>query len=196
VVDEEASRLDLLIGEAVEMAEIDSKVVQVHAIPQSIRSLLERAIEESQGMLASHQIAIEATEPDTPVGFDFNLLRRVLRHLLENASRYCPHNSRIVLRGRAVEDKVEFSVEDNGPGIDPADLPMIFEKFYRGKKAGTRGKGTGMGLAIARAIVRAHGGDLEVSSSLGHGAIFRFWVPADHGAPGTPERIASPLSSK
>jgi two-component system, OmpR family, sensor histidine kinase KdpD len=182
VVDEEASRLDLLIGEAVEMAEIDSKVVQVKPTPQSIRSLLERAVEELQGMLAPHNVVIEATEPDSPVWFDFNLLRRVLRHLLENASRYCPHNSRIIVRGRWLKDKLEFSVEDNGPGIDPADLPMVFEKFYRGKKAGTRGKGSGMGLAIVRAIVRAHGGDIEVSSSLGKGAIFRFWVPANEGA--------------
>ena len=182
VVDEEASRLDLLIGEAVEMAEIDSKVVQVNLTPQSIRGLLERAIEESQEMLAPHQVVIDATEPRFPARFDFNLLRRVLRHLLENASRYCPHHSRIILRGRVVEGKLEFSVEDNGPGIDPADLPMIFEKFYRGKKAGTRGKGSGMGLAIARAIVRAHGGDIEVSSSLGKGAIFRFWVPSNEGA--------------
>jgi two-component system sensor histidine kinase KdpD len=194
VVDEEASRLDLLIGEAVEMAEIDSKVVQVKPTSQSIRTLLERAVEESQPMLASHQVVIDVTEPGFPVWFDLNLLRRVLRHLLENASRYCPQNSRIVLRGRELEHRLEFSVEDNGPGIDPADLPMVFEKFYRGKKAGTRGKGSGMGLAIARAIVRAHGGDIEVSSSLGKGAIFRFWVPANGGASENVEKVISPLA--
>jgi two-component system, OmpR family, sensor histidine kinase KdpD len=194
VVDEEASRLDFLIGEAVEMAEIDSNVVQVKPTLQSIRALLERAVEESQGMLAPHRVVIEATEPDAPVWFDFNLLRRVLRHLLENASRYCPQYSRIILRGRVREDRLEISVEDNGPGIDPADLPMIFEKFYRGKKAGTRGKGSGMGLAIARAIVRAHGGDIEVSSSLGNGATFRFWVPANEGANESAGKAQPPLA--
>jgi signal transduction histidine kinase len=66
-------------------------------------------------------------------------------------------------------------VEDNGPGIDPVDLPLIFEKFYRGKKSA--GKGTGMGLAIARAILAAHGGSIEVSSSPAEGTVFRFWVP-------------------
>ena len=194
VVDEEASRLDFLIGEAVEMAEIDSNVVQVKPTLQSIRALLERAVEESQGMLARHRVVIEATEPDSPVWFDFNLLRRVLRHLLENASRYCPQNSRIILRGRERENRLEISVEDNGPGIDPADLPMVFEKFYRGKKAGTRGKGSGMGLAIARAIVRAHGGDIEVSSSLGYGATFRFWVPANEGASESAAKTHPPLA--
>jgi two-component system sensor histidine kinase KdpD len=182
VVDEEASRLDLLIGEAVEMAEIDSKVVKVNPTQQSIRELLERAVEDSQGLLESHQVVVEATDPKSPVRFDFNLLLRVLRHLLENASRYCPRHSRIILRGRGLKNRLEFSVEDNGPGIDPADLPMVFEKFYRGKKAGTRGKGSGMGLAIVRAIIRAHGGDIEVSSALGKGAIFRFWVPVNEDA--------------
>jgi two-component system sensor histidine kinase KdpD len=183
VVDEEASRLDLLIGEAVEMAQFDSKAVQVHPTPQSVRTLLERAVEESQPMLAEHHVVIDATEPGFPVRFDLHLLRRVFRHLLENASRYCPPGSRIVLRGRGIEHRLEFSVEDNGPGIDPADLPMVFEKFYRGKKAGTRGKGSGMGLAIARAIVRAHGGDIEVASSLGKGTIFRFWIPMNQNTP-------------
>jgi signal transduction histidine kinase len=68
-------------------------------------------------------------------------------------------------------------VEDNGPGIDALDLPLIFEKFYRGKKGASKGKGSGMGLAITRAILLAHGGAIEASSAPGHGARFRFWVP-------------------
>jgi two-component system sensor histidine kinase KdpD len=72
---------------------------------------------------------------------------------------------------------LEFRVEDEGRGIDAADLPFIFEKFYRGKKSAGKGKGTGMGLAIARAILAAHGGGIEVQSLPGKGACFRFWVP-------------------
>jgi len=116
-------------------------------------------------------------EPDRPVWFDARLLGRVFRHLIENAARYSPPDGRIVLRTRRRDGRLEFEVEDSGPGIDKIDLPHIFEKFYRGKKSGTRGKGTGMGLAIARAIVRAHGGDLNVESSPEHGSTFRFWVP-------------------
>ena len=116
-------------------------------------------------------------EPDRPVWFDARLLGRVFRHLIENAARYSPPNGRIVLRARRVEGRLEFEVEDDGPGIDKADLPHIVEKFYRGKKGKVIGKGTGMGLAIARAIVRAHGGDLRVESSPEHGSTFRFWVP-------------------
>ena len=68
-------------------------------------------------------------------------------------------------------------MEDNGPGIDAADLPLVFEKFFRGPKAVSLGKGSGMGLAIVRAILAAHDGAIEVSSPPGLGASFRFWVP-------------------
>jgi signal transduction histidine kinase len=72
---------------------------------------------------------------------------------------------------------LEFSVEDEGPGIDAADLPFIFEKFYRGKKGAGKWKGTGMGLAITRAILAVHGGGIEVMNGAGQGARFRFWIP-------------------
>ena len=177
IVDEESARLDALIGEAVEMAEIDANVVKVHASPQHTRTLLEHAVEKSQAALAPHRVAVSVQEPDAPIWIDPHLLERVFRHLLENAARYCPPGSRIALASRRTSDRVEFSVEDNGPGIDPIDLPLIFEKFYRGKNSGSKGKGTGMGLSIARAIVSAHGGGIEVSSSPATGTIFRFWVP-------------------
>jgi signal transduction histidine kinase len=75
-------------------------------------------------------------------------------------------------------------VEDDGPGIDAVDLPFIFDKFYRGKKGVNKGKGTGMGLAISRAILAAHGGEIEAESAPGKGACFRFWVPLVEKEPG------------
>jgi signal transduction histidine kinase len=159
------------------MAEIDANVVKVNLTQEPTRALLERAVEDSHMLLAHHEVVLETAEPDAPVWFDPQLLSRVFRHLLENASRYCSRGSRVTLRSRRHEGRLEFIVEDNGPGIDPIDLPMIFEKFYRGKKAGTRGKGSGMGLAIARAILKAHGGGIEATSAPGAGTIFRFWVP-------------------
>lgn len=177
IVDEESARLDALIGEAVEMAELDANVVQVKAVQGQARPLLERAVAKSQAALAKHQVVIAVEEPEAAAWFDPQLLGRVLRHLLENAARYSPAGSRIVLRSRRVEDRLEFTVQDDGPGIDASDLPLIFEKFYRGKKSSDKGKGTGMGLAIARAIVAAHGGGIDAASAPGQGTTFRFWVP-------------------
>lgn len=182
LIDEESARLDKLIGEAVEMAEIDARVVSVNASPQHARALLDQAVEEAHGALAPHRVAIAVEEPDLPAWFDPRLLGRVLRHLLENAARYSASGSRIVLRSWRSPGRLEFSVEDNGPGIDATDLPYIFDKFYRGRKA--PGKGTGMGLAIARAIMDVHGGGIDVVSSPGQGTTFRLWVPLVEKDPG------------
>jgi two-component system sensor histidine kinase KdpD len=177
IVDEESARLDMLIGQAVEMAEIDANVVEVRLAPQQASMLLNQAVEESREALASHRVSIDVEEPDMSAWFDPHLLGRVLRHLLENAACYTPPGSRITLSSRRADDRLEFRVEDNGPGIDALDLPLIFEKFYRGKKGASAGKGSGMGLAIARAILAAHGGGIEASSVPGQGTSFRFWVP-------------------
>jgi two-component system sensor histidine kinase KdpD len=177
IVDEEAARLDSLIGEAVEMAEIDANVVEVQLAPQHPRALLEQAVEESRKILATHRWTIAVEGGDEPAWFDPHLLGRVLRHLLENAAIYTRPGSRITLSSRRAGERLEFCVEDNGPGIDALDLPLIFEKFYRGKQGAITGKGSGMGLAITRAILAAHGGGIDATSQLGQGTSFRFWVP-------------------
>jgi two-component system sensor histidine kinase KdpD len=177
VVDEESARLDRLIGEAVEMAEIDAEQVRIELGPEHPRALLEQAVAELRTRLAGRRVSIVAEEPDDAAWFDRHLLGRVLHHLLENAARFTPEGGRITLRCRRAEGRLEFQVEDEGPGIHPADLPYIFERFYRGKKGQDQSKGTGMGLAIARSIVRAHGGGIEAVRGSGQGACFRFWVP-------------------
>jgi two-component system sensor histidine kinase KdpD len=189
IVDEESAQLDRLIGEAVEMAEIDANVVKVRLTPQHPHALLDQAVEESRKALAGHRVVIaaegqsnlgepgEPDQQDNSAWFDPHLLGRVLHHLLENAARHTPAGGRILLGSRRVGGRLEFRVEDDGPGIDAVDLPFIFEKFYRGKKGSRKGKGTGMGLAISRAILAAHGGGIEVESAPGKGACFRFWVP-------------------
>jgi two-component system sensor histidine kinase KdpD len=181
IVNEEATRLDLLIGQAVEMAEVDAHVVEVHLEPQHPRALLDQAVEESRRILASHRVTISVEngqdKADEPAWFDPRLLGRVLRHLLENAAAYTPSGSLITLSSRRAGDRLEFCVKDNGPGIDALDLPLIFEKFYRGKRGAITGRGSGMGLSITRAILAAHGGAIEVSSVPGKGSSFRFWVP-------------------
>ena len=177
IIDEEAARLDELIGAAVEMAEIDAQVVRVHAAPHHPRALLDEAVEASRKILAGHPVEVIAAEPDEPAWFDAHLLGRVLRHLLENAARYTPPGTRITLSTSRSGERLEFCVEDNGPGIDPRDLPLIFEKFYRGKRGAAGVKGSGMGLAIVRAILAAHGGGIEATSTPGKQTRFRFWVP-------------------
>jgi two-component system sensor histidine kinase KdpD len=187
IIDEEAARLDSLIGEAIEMAEIDANVVEVNLVPQHPHALLDLAVEGSRKALAKHRVTIAPQAPedsDQPVWFDPHLLGRVLRHLLENAATHTPPGSHITLSSRRTPSRLEFCVEDNGPGIDALDLPLIFEKFYRGKHKTNARKGSGMGLAISRAILAAHSGGIEAASVAGKGSKFRFWVPLIEKEPG------------
>ena len=195
IVDEESSRLDSLIGEAMEMAEIDSDGIRVKPEPLHTLGFLEQVVEALHAQLVSHRVTIIVQQPDNLVWFDPHLIGRVLHHLLENAARYTPANSRILVRSRRMHGRVEFFVEDDGPGIDPHDLPLIFEKFYRGKHRGIAAKGSGMGLAIARAILAAHGGSIEVESTLGRGTTFRLWIPAVEKAPAAEAEVIAQKAS-
>jgi two-component system sensor histidine kinase KdpD len=177
IVDEESLRLDELIGEAMEMAQIDSDGIRVKSEPVYTGTFLEHVVQELYEQLSAHEVSIVVDKLETPNWFDPHLISRVVHHLLENAARYTPPGSRIVICSSQTPERIEFSVEDDGPGIDAHDLPQIFDKFYRGKHRTLTGKGSGMGLAICRSIIAAHGGVIEVDSTLGQGTVFRFWLP-------------------
>jgi two-component system sensor histidine kinase BaeS len=102
----------------------------------------------------------------------------VLNNLVSNALRHTPTGGSVLLNARRVERDVEVSVCDTGEGIQPEDLPHIFDRFYRGEKSRSRlTGGSGLGLTIARSIVEAHGGGIRVESEPGQGAVFTFTLP-------------------
>jgi two-component system phosphate regulon sensor histidine kinase PhoR len=109
---------------------------------------------------------------------DEDALTQVFGNLIENAMKYGKGGRRVLVGAREMEDCVEFSVQDFGPGIAFEHLDRIFERFYRVDKARSRESGgTGLGLAIAKHIVLAHGGTIRVESELGFGATFLFTLP-------------------
>ena len=179
VIEEESSRLDVLIGKAIEMAQIDSHLIQVNPQPEKLRDLIELALEETRPLLGERTVEIDIPADLPAVNMDRELVRRVLRHLIENAARYSPPTSPLHIGGRIDGYRLLVSLKDEGPGIEEGDQPHIFDKFFRGKhqKAGT--SGTGMGLAIVKAIMNAHGGGIEMESKPGRGATFTFWLPVE-----------------
>ena len=189
VIEEESSRLDKLIGKAVEMAQLDSQLIQVKAQPESPRELIELALEEARPLLGDRTVEVEIPPELPPVNMDRELVRRVLRHLIENAARYSPPASKLHFSAGIEGYRFLVSLEDEGPGIEDADQPYIFDKFFRGKHQKAGSSGTGMGLAIVKAIMTAHGGGIEVASRPGRGATFTFWLPVsdDHDGDGSSE---------
>jgi two-component system sensor histidine kinase KdpD len=114
------------------------------------------------------------------VKVDSRLVAQALTNLVENATKYSPLGSEILLRVRLVDDQLIISVTDQGPGVAPDEQNRIFDKFYRGwQQVERRSAGTGMGLAIARGIVEAHGGRIWVESAVGHGSAFTFAIPVE-----------------
>ena len=128
-------------------------------------------------VIGSHPLKIDVAENLPPVAYDIELIVSVMLQLLENAAKYSPAESPIHISASESEGKVMVSVADRGPGIDEFEQELIFEKFYRGKDNRYSVQGTGMGLAIAKAVVEAHGGELSVVSQLGQGSVFSFTLP-------------------
>jgi two-component system, OmpR family, sensor histidine kinase KdpD len=177
VIEEESDRLNRLVGEAVEMAQLDAKEVKLDLQPQQIRDAIDAAIAESRHMLGNHPIEVRLPERTPAAVMDAGWIKKVLQHLLENAAKYSPAGSPIYVSSEVRNDRLITSVADRGAGIDDLERSMIFDKFYRGQSQRYRVQGTGMGLAIVKAIVEAHGGRIEVTSQLGQGSVFSFGLP-------------------
>ena len=178
VINEESDRLNHLVGEAAEMAQLDAHKVELRPELHAISDAVEAAIETSRQALAQHQVEIKVPENLPPVSFDLDRIAEVLQLLLDNAGKYSPPGTPIQVTAELRDSELITSVADRGPGIDEMEQAMIFEKFYRGRNQRVSIHGTGMGLAIAKAIVELHGGKIGVTSQLGRGSVFYFSLPA------------------
>ncbi|HEU5401378.1 MAG TPA: ATP-binding protein, partial [Terriglobales bacterium] len=129
--------------------------------------------------LSKHPVTIVAEDGLPQVNMDLRRIGEVLSQFLDNAAKYSPKGTRITITSEVQKAKLVTSVADQGPGIEAIDQSMIFDKFYRGRGQRPTIQGTGMGLAIAKALVEAHGGTINVVSQLGRGSVFSFSLPLD-----------------
>jgi signal transduction histidine kinase len=122
------------------------------------------------------EVEIQDDLPDVPV--DETRMIQVLGNLVSNALRHTPAGGQVTLSAQTHESWVTLKVADTGPGIDPDDLPYIFDRFYRADKSRAESDGgSGLGLAIAKAYIDAHGGRIEVHSQMGQGTDFTIYLP-------------------
>jgi len=181
VIDEESDRLNHLIAQAVEMVQLDSHDIHMNFAPQSVLELIESARHTCASSLAGHPFEMRLPQGLPPVLADPVWIERVLCNLLENASKYSPADQPIIVSAEQHADAVAISVADRGAGIEPIEQGLIFDKFYRGQSQRYRVPGTGMGLAICRAIVEAHHGSIAVASQPGCGSVFTYTLPVAKG---------------
>ncbi|MGA7731093.1 MAG: ATP-binding protein [Chloroflexia bacterium] len=188
----ETQHLATLIDDLFELSQIDAGALKLHLEPTSLADLVSDALESMNAQAEKKKVRLEGHVEGAPprVPLDAPRMQRVLYNLIQNAIRHTPQDGTITLRVRGAEDQVELMIMDTGEGIPEGDLPHIFDRFYRGERARTRerqdgGPGAGLGLAIARGIVEAHGGSIHASSMPGQGAAFHVVLPAMAGVGST-----------
>lgn len=177
VINEESDRLDRLVGEAAEMAQLDAGAVELHLQPHNIRDAIDEATVVTKSATAKHPIDVCAPDSLPRVKMDLRRITEVLAQLIDNAAKYSPAGTPITITAELQNGRLITSVADRGPGIDSFEQGTIFEKFYRGRGQRSSIQGTGMGLAIAKALIEAHGGTIGVVSQLDRGSVFSFSLP-------------------
>lgn len=191
---EEAERLERLVANLLDMTQVESGSLRVRREWIPLEELVGAALTRLEGVLASRPVRVSLA-PDLPLmSVDPVLFQQVLVNLLENAAKYTPSGSEIEIEGRAGENAVVIEVRDRGPGIPPGDEWRVFEKFYRG--AHSRVAGAGLGLAICKGVVNAHGGTIQVENRTGGGTAFRITIPATGPAPSIDGTGEPPRSSR
>lgn len=173
--------LSALIDDLFQMSQLDAGGFPLHRAPSSLSDLVSDTLESFSQLAKQQEITLEGqVESDVdPVFMDTQAIGRVFNNLISNALRHTPPKGRVSVWVRRTNARVEVTVSDTGEGIRAQDLPHIFERFYRGdaSRSRNRGTGAGLGLAIARGIVQAHEGDIQVQSESGKGTQFTFHLP-------------------
>jgi len=177
---EEARRLNRLVGNLLDMTQLEAGAVKVKREPIEPADLVGTALEQLRERLTDRAVVVEVPADVPLVSGDMVLLVQVLVNLLDNALKYSPPQAPIEVRARATSEAVEIEVADRGSGIPPEDLARVFDKFYRVQHRGNV-TGTGLGLAICRGLVEAHGGQVQAANRPEGGARVWFTLPLAEG---------------
>ena len=172
---DETLRLTRLVADLETLASADAAGFSQERKPIDLRPVLERAADEFAGAYEAEEVRLSVDLQEAKVEADATRIHQVVSNLLSNALKFTPSGGEVRFELRAEEGTAVIRVSDSGPGIPPEELPLVFDRFFRGK--GSRARGSGIGLTVARELVRAHGGKIEVESEPGTGTTFTVRLP-------------------
>ncbi|MEW5831154.1 MAG: ATP-binding protein, partial [Chloroflexota bacterium] len=164
VIEEEADRLSKMIDDLLDASRLQAGGLSLNRADVSLPLLAERLAERFRTQSKRHTLLVDFPEKCPVILADENRISQVLSNLISNAIKYSPEGE-IRISGQVRPDQIIVCVSDQGAGIDPHDMPHIFDRFYRADRAVKHTKGAGLGLYLARAIVEAHGGRIWVDAS-------------------------------
>ncbi|KYF93445.1 histidine kinase [Sorangium cellulosum] len=177
VVRRQLDRLERMVGDLLDASQIEACKLDLRVEERDLSELAREAVELYRPVSPEHTIALSLPEAPALVRCDATRIEQVLNNLLSNALKYSPAGGQVDVEVRAGSDGVEIAIRDQGVGIEPADMAHLFEPFRRLKSTSGSIPGTGLGLAVAKRIVEAHGGRLLVESRPGSGSVFRVELP-------------------
>ena len=178
IINEETDRLNHLAAEVIAMARVEAGKLHLERRPVQVAEMIEGALGQLAVPLKGRPLEVRVPGDLPPALADPEFTQQVVKQLVENALKYSPEGSPLTITAEGKGGKIVISVADRGPGIDESERPRLFDKFFRGRRHRFETKGTGMGLAIAKGIVEAHGERIWVESEPGQGAAFYFTLPA------------------
>jgi signal transduction histidine kinase len=199
---QQSERLSRLVEQLLDLSRLESGDIPMERRTVPLQPLAAEVASEV-GVARGNRVRIEIAVPEglPPLWVDRERVHQVLFNLIDNAVRFTPPDGVVTVSAVRRDHRCQVSVADTGPGIPPEHLPLLFERFYRVEPARSRGDGgTGIGLAIARSVVEAHGGRIWAESRVGEGSVFQFELPlvppdstggerSEGGEPGVSERV-------
>ena len=182
-ISEEADHLNQLLENLLQLTRLESGSLRIEKEWQPIDEVIGSSLERQKRALRGRKIRLDIPEEPLLVPLDGLLIEQVMQNLLDNAAKYSSEETSIDVAARQTEAGIEISVTDRGVGLDPHECERIFDKFYRGRNVQSdSSRGAGLGLAISRGIVLAHGGRIWAEPRPHGGAIFKFVLPIEGGS--------------
>jgi heavy metal sensor kinase len=180
---DEIKKINRILESLLALARFDSDAESLHKEPADITVLIKEILTDIEilALQKNIEITVISETSDRSVNIDKERMRRVFYNIFDNAIKYSGENGKIEIDIERVNEEVFINISDTGPGISEEDIPYIFDRFYRADKARCS-EGFGLGLSIAKSIVKAHGGNIEVKSRTGEGATFIISLPAGQQA--------------
>jgi signal transduction histidine kinase len=179
IIEEEADRLASMIEDLLDASRLQAGGLTPNLADVNLPALARRLAERFQTQTQTHTIEVDFPDDFPIILADENRISQLLSNLISNAIKYAPQG-KIIIHGEVRPEQVIITVSDEGAGIDPADIPHVFDRFYRSEKAARKTKGAGLGLYLSKAIVEAHGGRIWVDPQPGAGARICFSLPRKH----------------